>query len=90
MELASAVAHQYWGMGFATETASAALVIGFQAHWLDNIVLLVDAANTPSRRVAEKLGFDFERNTLWKSVPAMLYRLKRREFSAQVESAPAP
>jgi ribosomal-protein-alanine N-acetyltransferase len=77
VELAYALVTQYWGMGLATEMSRAILAMGFEQLDSQSVVALVDASNAASRRVAEKLGFHFERNTLWKSLPTMLYRLHR-------------
>lgn len=45
-----------WGQGFATEAARAALDFGFERLGLDEIVAVTVPANTPSRRVMERLG----------------------------------
>lgn len=45
-----------WGRGYATEAAGAVLRHGFETVGLDEIIAEIDAANTASIRVAEKLG----------------------------------
>jgi [ribosomal protein S5]-alanine N-acetyltransferase len=81
VELNCALLAQYWGKGLATEMARAVLTWGFYRHEMETVIILVDSANVASRRVAEKLGFRFETNVTWKSLPTMLYRLRRIEFS---------
>ena len=46
----------YWGHGYATEAAAAALAFGFNEVGLNEIVSFTVPHNIPSRRVMEKLG----------------------------------
>lgn len=45
-----------WGQGLATEAAQAALDFGFERLGLSEVVAITVPANTPSRRVMERLG----------------------------------
>ncbi len=53
----------YWirtsdaGTGIATEAATAVLAVGFEEMGLHRVTLRIAVGNTPSERVAEKLGF---------------------------------
>lgn len=66
------------GRGYATEAGRAAL------DWIDSaiappeVVAIIDAANTPSIRVAEKLGFDAREGARYKSEPILLFRRRRQ------------
>jgi len=46
----------FWGHGYATEGAFAALQFGFEVLTLDEIVSFTTESNLPSRRVMERLG----------------------------------
>ena len=46
----------YWGRGYATEAAIAAIEVGFENLGLDEIVSFCVPANVRSRRVMERLG----------------------------------
>jgi [ribosomal protein S5]-alanine N-acetyltransferase len=48
-----------WGKGYATEVASRLLKFAFEDSTLDHIVACLDEENTASRRVLEKIGFEF-------------------------------
>ncbi len=84
VEVGWRLAPAYWGNGYATEAASAALEYGFDRAGLDEIVSFTAAMNGRSRRVMERLGmttvaednFDHpnipEGNPLF---PHVLYRL---------------
>ena len=50
------LARAYWGQGYATEGAEAALADGFARLGLKEIVAYAVAANAPSRRVMERIG----------------------------------
>ena len=56
VEVAWRPARPYWGHGYATEAARAALDYGFEELGLDEIVALTVPANRRSRRVMERLG----------------------------------
>ena len=45
-----------WGLGYATEAASAVLRHGFDHLGLDEVLAEIDAANIASIRVAERIG----------------------------------
>jgi [ribosomal protein S5]-alanine N-acetyltransferase len=80
VEVGYALVSEYWGMGLGTEMAKPLTAIAFETLELETLVALVDSPNVGSRRVAEKLGFHFERNTMWKSLPTMLFRLDRAQW----------
>ncbi|WP_110114460.1 GNAT family N-acetyltransferase [Bacillus sp. CGMCC 1.16541] len=55
-----------WNNGYATEAATAVRDYAFQVLQLDEIVSLIAPANTPSIRVAEKIGMTCEKEiTKW-------------------------
>jgi RimJ/RimL family protein N-acetyltransferase len=49
-----------WGKGYATEAGRACMRFAFEELGLPRVVARATPENTPSRRVLEKLGFDFE------------------------------
>ncbi len=56
VEVGWRLAAPWWGRGFATEGARAALAHGFGPLGLERIVSFTSTGNTRSRRVMEKLG----------------------------------
>jgi RimJ/RimL family protein N-acetyltransferase len=56
VEVAWRLARAYWGRGYATEAAQAALDYGFEQLGPTEIVALTVPANWRSRRVMERLG----------------------------------
>jgi [ribosomal protein S5]-alanine N-acetyltransferase len=52
-----------WGQGLATEAARACRDYGFARLRVEHLVSIIRNENTPSRRVAEKIGM-----TVWKEV----------------------
>ena len=55
-ELGWTLGRPYWGRGFATEAARRALAFAFEELARDRVMSLIRPANTPSMRVAERLG----------------------------------
>jgi RimJ/RimL family protein N-acetyltransferase len=55
---------RYWGHGYATEAARAALRFGFAEAGLERVVSIRHVENERSRRVMEKLGMTYEFDTV--------------------------
>jgi RimJ/RimL family protein N-acetyltransferase len=79
----------FWGKGYATEGAQAALTFGFETVGLHEIVSFTAPANARSRRVMERLGMthnpadDFDHPRMpegHKLRRHVLYRLSRNDW----------
>jgi RimJ/RimL family protein N-acetyltransferase len=86
VEIGWRLAEEFWGHGYATEGAQAALAFGFNELKLDEILSFTVPANVRSRRVMEKIGMwhdadgDFEHPLLPEGHPLrrhVLYRIGR-------------
>jgi RimJ/RimL family protein N-acetyltransferase len=98
VEVGWRLGQDYWGCGYATEAARAALEFGFESLGLMEIVSFTSVDNLRSRRVMERLGMshdpgdDFdhpslpERHRLRRHV---LYRLTSAEFRGLVQARSA-
>jgi RimJ/RimL family protein N-acetyltransferase len=67
-----------WGVGLATEGATAALHFAFDVVGADHVISLIDARNTRSIRVAEKIGERYERELDHRDKPVVVYGTHRR------------
>jgi RimJ/RimL family protein N-acetyltransferase len=94
VEVAWRLARAYWGHGYATEAARAALDYGFGELGLSEIVALTVPANQGSRRVMERLGmtrvpeddFDHPRLPEGPLKRHVLYRLRNTSAASRVSS----
>lgn len=75
VEIGWAVVPERWNEGLATELGAASLDLAFGALALPDVVSFTLPHNRASRRVMEKLGFAYERDTDYKGWPHVLYRL---------------
>lgn len=73
-ELAYTLGRPYWGRGFATEGARAALAYGRETLGRDDIISLIRPANSASVRVAEALGATNTGTIELLGEPTFLYR----------------
>jgi ribosomal-protein-alanine N-acetyltransferase len=64
VELVYVIAADHWGRGLATEAARAIRDYAFHSLEIERLISLIDPANAASERVAQKVGLNFERNTL--------------------------
>lgn len=55
-ELAWTIGREFWGKGYATEAAKRCLDFAFEDMGRERVISLIDPANTPSIRVAERIG----------------------------------
>jgi 3-dehydroquinate dehydratase/shikimate dehydrogenase len=89
VEIGWRLAFNYWGKGYATEGAKAAIKYGFDELNLSEIVSFTTVKNWRSRHVMEKIGMahdetsDFDHPKLVEGHPLkkhVLYRLKLSEW----------
>jgi len=59
-EIGWRLGQEFWGHGYATEAAGAALVFGFHQLGLDQVVSFTAEMNHPSRRVMERIGMSHD------------------------------
>ncbi|MEO8702296.1 MAG: GNAT family N-acetyltransferase [Kofleriaceae bacterium] len=57
VEVGWRLARAYWGAGYATEAARAALQVGFETYHLPEIISMTAPANVRSQAVMLRLGF---------------------------------
>jgi RimJ/RimL family protein N-acetyltransferase len=84
LEVGWRLATRFWGKGYATEAARAALVVAFEGLRLEEIWSMTAVLNVPSQRVMERLGmrpytrFDHPKVPEGHPVrPHVLYHLRR-------------
>lgn len=96
VEVGWRLAREYWGRGYATESARALLDFAFTRVELDEVVSLTVPANKRSRRVMERIGMthdpadDFDHPDLPEGHPLrrhVLYRLARANWSGTAHRA---
>jgi RimJ/RimL family protein N-acetyltransferase len=75
IEIGYALTPAWWGQGLATELAHAAAHVAFRVLHLPALVSFALPTNVRSRRVMEKVGFQYERDFTYKGHPQVLYRL---------------
>ncbi len=87
IEVGWRLARRFWGRGYATEGARAALEFGFQTAGLAEIVSFAVRENAASIRVMQRIGMhfaeEFDHPELAPGDPLrrhVLYRIRRGEF----------
>lgn len=88
VEIGWRLARQFWGKGYATEAAAAALHVAFEQLKLDDVCAFTPVGNAKSRAVMERLHMqNTQRNFDHPSIPKghrlrehVLYRLSRKQW----------
>ena len=85
VEVGWRLGRDFWGKGFATEAATAALDWGFGELGLDEIVSIYEPENLPSGRVMDRLGFGPGSPTteLKRNDPLLVRRLTADDWSTR-------
>jgi len=95
VEIGWRLARAYWGKGYATEAAKAALDFAFGPGGLEEIIAFVVPGNRASRAVMERIGLRedpegaFDHPRVPEGHPFrrhLLYRLRRKNWSPATES----
>jgi RimJ/RimL family protein N-acetyltransferase len=82
-ELGYFLGKAWWGRGYATEAARAAMDWGFERVGFADLLSLIDPANQPSIAVAERLGESLRGETdLWGHT-VLIYGISRAEWEAR-------
>ena len=84
VEIGWTVVPERWDQGLATELGAASIELAFGPLGLADVVSFTLPENRASRRVMEKLGFTFERDTVHKGLPHVLYRCERLQRAVDV------
>ena len=62
-----------WGIGLATEAAQACRDYGFKQAGLRRLISIIEAENTASIRVAEKIGMTLEKRASFHQISVLIY-----------------
>ncbi len=77
LEIGWCLSRQYWGKGYATEAAHAALTYCFDKLGADQVISLIRPGNTRSIRVAERIGHTHLRDIPLKGGTCHIYGQSR-------------
>ena len=82
-ELGWTLARPYWGKGYATEGARAALSYGFLKLGRERIISLIHPENRPSIRVAERLGESLKDSIEFRNQRVLVYGIDRNDWTEE-------
>src|SRR5688572_22301946 len=77
MEIGWNTYRAFWGQGFASEAAAAAIAHAFDVRHEPKVTALIDPRNEPSLRVARRVGLTYEGETELFDKPIGSYALER-------------
>ncbi|MBD1862055.1 MULTISPECIES: GNAT family N-acetyltransferase [Trichocoleus] len=80
VELAYAIAHDYWNKGLTTEAARASVRFGFETLQLQRIVSIALPTNLASQRVMQKAGLKYEKRAHYYNLEVAYYSLNREDY----------
>jgi RimJ/RimL family protein N-acetyltransferase len=78
IEIGYWISRDYWGSGYATEAAVTLLDYGRSQLDITRFIALIQPANTPSKRVADKLGMTIDSEILLKGQKVQVYSIQNQ------------
>ena len=72
-----------WNRGYASEAAAEALRFGFEAAGLAEIFAITLPTNLSSRKVMEKIGMRYRKETSWKGFDIVYYDIDRATWQSR-------
>ena len=75
VEIGYRFATKYWGNGLGTEAARAVRDYAWNQLNLNRLICIVQPENKRSIRVAEKIGMEYERNTIFMDLEVVVYSM---------------
>lgn len=81
-EISYRVLRSLWGKGFGFEAAIACREYGFKFFGLKRLISIIESANEPSIRVAQKMGMNLEKKSTFSNVPVEIYAIERKSSHA--------
>ena len=85
VELGWSLRRSFWGRGYATEGARAALHFGFTRLGQAHIISLIHPDNAASIRVAQRLGECLHESIELMGKPALMYRITRADWETHAQ-----
>ncbi len=77
VELAYRFTPKFWGKGFATEAAMAICQYAFETLGLKQLISIIDPKNTPSIKLASRVGMNFWKEAVFHGFHVRIYVLKQ-------------
>lgn len=77
VEVGYHILKKYWGQGYAPEAAKLFIEFAFKNNLSNNIISIINIANSRSQRVAHKNGLKREKQTKWSDLAVFIYRLNK-------------
>lgn len=82
-EVGYVLGREWWGHGYATEAAGAAMGWGFRELGFDDLISLIDPENHRSIAVATRLGESLRGETTLLGTGVLVYGISRDEWEAR-------
>ena len=76
LEVGYHICKKHWGKGYATEAAQMFKQYATENKLADTIISIIHKNNLKSQNVAQKNGMKKDKETIWNSLPVIIFRAK--------------
>jgi [ribosomal protein S5]-alanine N-acetyltransferase len=82
LEVAYSILPDYWNNGYASEAARACRDVAFQRQFSDSLISIIHLENFASQQVADRNGMNVDKQTLFREMPVLIYRITLKEWQS--------
>ncbi|MBB6452593.1 RimJ/RimL family protein N-acetyltransferase [Salirhabdus euzebyi] len=80
VEIGYHIHRKFWSKGYSSEAAVACKEYGLHVLGLNKLISIIDPKNIPSRRVAEKIGFNVEKEVYIFNKDHVTYSCYKKDY----------
>jgi RimJ/RimL family protein N-acetyltransferase len=80
LEIGYSLLPPFWNKGFATEAALKCRNVAFVQNYSPSLISIISLTNTPSARVAEKIGMTIDKQTVYYDNQVNIFRITREKW----------
>lgn len=88
IEVGYALLAPYWNKGYATELSLALIKWGFQHLSVNHLVAVIQPKNDRSRRVLEKVGMRYIKQSLYRDIEVAFYQIDKNNSQFKTSKQP--
>lgn len=80
LEVGCHVFKKYWGNGYAPEAAKLFIDFAFKNNLSPSVISIIHINNIKSQKVALKNGLQKEKQTVWRDINVLIYRISKANW----------
>lgn len=76
LEIGYSILPKFWRQGYAAEAAKKCKDFAFSHEFSDSLISIIHKDNMPSQKVAQAIGMQWDKTTVYKDNPTYIFRIR--------------